>query len=56
MAHKDRCIFNKPPGKKIYFDKKVQLLNDPNSPSDDLTFIDTVSAYEVDGSLQKLYC
>lgn len=49
-SHKERCAFNRPPGKKIYFDKNVLALNDQAVPKDDLTFIDTVSAYEVDGA------
>ena len=56
MAHKEKCKQGKPPGKKIYFDKKVNQLNDLSQPKDELTYIDTVSAYEVDGSLEKLYC
>lgn len=45
-----------PPGNPIYFDNHVDDLNDNTTPKDEDTHIDSISVFQVDGALEKLYC
>jgi len=56
VKHKDKCLFSSPPAQRVYFDNNVEDLNDPTLSYDPDTYIESVSVFEVDGSMHKLYC
>jgi len=53
--HNDKCLLTTPPGRIIYRDNNVKELNGPTR-KDDPTYADSISVFEVDGAVEKLYC
>lgn len=56
MSHKEKCQWRTPPGVPVYYDANGEELNDKSQGYDEDTHIQSVSVYQVDGLLEKLYC